>query len=193
MALDSLALHTLTEDVLGCVCAALDDVAGRVDGAQGCPCVACVHPGQPAWDSCCECLPGGQTGGQLNVWVERIYPFTRFPDQIVEAHKCLPAGTGTAVDLVVTLLRCAPTVDDLGNPPSCDELARTARIVHLDMLTVFSAVTCCVPQTGGGRRGRRFLVREHKTVGPEGGCVGSELRVAVDLGQPCLCPTETSP
>lgn len=190
---DPEAVQHAADVLLGCVCAELETVAARVQGQPGCPCVACVHPGAPAWDYCCDCQPEGQTGGQLTVSVEQIYPTTRFPEPANATHRCLPAGTGLAADLVVTLLRCAPTVDSRGNPPSCDVLSRTARIVHVDMLTVYTAATCCFPEALGSRRPRQILVRDHRAVGPDGGCVGSELRLAVDLGAPCGCFKERSP
>lgn len=181
----------LAQHLLGCVCAALDDTASRVEGQPGCPCVTCVHPGQPAWDSCCDCTPAGRAGGQLNVWVERVYPTGDgpWPEQqtTTAGPRCLPAGTGVAADLVVTLLRCAPAVDDQGNPPGCEALQRAARITHVDLVTVLGAATCCLPTAGRARGSRRVLVRDARLVGPEGGCVGVEVRLTVDLGAPCLC------
>lgn len=40
---------------------------------------------------------------------------------------------------------------------------------------------CCLPQTGGGRRGPEFVIGAQRIIGPEGLCVGIEQRVTVAL------------
>ncbi|RPK58364.1 hypothetical protein EES44_24270 [Streptomyces sp. ADI96-15] len=194
MALTPLALHDLTEVVLACVCAALQDTADQVDGQPGCPCRACVVPGAVAWDSCDDPCGGKGDGGQLSVNVVRMFPTNPFPteDRSVQgARNCQPPTT-TAVELAVTLLRCAPTVTELGCPPSCEELGDAARILHVDAVTVFNALYCCLPGTGGGRRGRKFVMGQQRTIGPEGGCVGVEQRVIVAMPGCAPCPGEES-
>ncbi|WP_405961300.1 hypothetical protein OG235_37200 [Streptomyces sp. NBC_00024] len=194
MALTAFAVHDLTEAVLGCVCAALDATAEDIEGQPGCPCRTCVVPGTAAWDSCDDpCGPSEGAGGQLTVNVARIYPssLTSFPsqDQTVQGVRgCTPPPI-TAVELVITLLRCAPTVSEDGCPPSCEELSEASRILHIDEVTVYNALLCCLPQTGGGRRGRKFVIGAQRTIGPEGGCVGLEQRVIVALPG-CRCPDE---
>lgn len=191
---------TLLDDaatvLLGCVCEHLQQAHEQHPTHPGCPCITCVTPGKPAWDSCCDCLPDGQHGGQLTVHVEQVWPYQEWPDPATgrDMHKCAPAGMGLAADLVVTLLRCTPTVSDQGFPPGCDQLQESARVTHVDQMVVAAAVTCCFPEALPARRGkrRRVLLRESRVVGPEGGCVGSETRVTVDLGPACLCLPETS-
>lgn len=198
MALTPLAIHDLTEAVLGCVCVALDRTADQVDGQPGCPsCRACVVPGQVAWDSCDD--PCGQepSGGQLSVSVARIYPSTTddFPAEartVQGVRGCMPPSV-TALELVVTLLRCAPTFTEDGCPPSCTDLSAAAQVLHVDMVTVYNALLCCLPGTEQRRRGRRFVMGQQKTIGPEGGCVGLEQRVTVALPGCAPCPGEESP
>lgn len=197
MALTPLAIHDLAEDVLGCVCVALDQAAEGDDTRPGCPdCRTCVVPGAVAWDSC-EDPCGGGSGGQLSVSVARIYAATidGFPAEarvVYGVKNCTPAPI-TAVELVITLLRCAPTFDESGCPPSCEDLAAASRILHMDMVTVYNALLCCLPGTDTTRpRGRRFVMGQQKPVGPEGGCVGLEQRVTVALPG-CRCPEEVTP
>jgi hypothetical protein len=194
MALTELAIHELAESVLGCVCVALEQAAAGDTTRPGCPdCRACVVPGAVAWDSC-EDPCGGGTGGQLSVSVARIYGSTMdgFPAEartVFGVKGCTPPPL-TAVELVVTLLRCAPTFDESGCPPSCEDLAAASRILHMDMVTVYNALLCCLPGTDTTRaRGRRFVLGQQKTVGPQGGCVGLEQRVTVALDG-CGCPAE---
>jgi hypothetical protein len=192
MALSPLAIHNVTTDLLACVCQALNDAAGTVEDQPGCPCRACVVPGQPAWDSC-EDPCTGEAGGQLSVSVVRLYGSTldQFPVEVraVQGVKGCPPLL-TAVDLLVTVLRCAPTMDEGGCPPSCEDLADAARVLHVDMVTVANSVLCCLPGTDPARpRGRRFVLGAQRTVGPQGGCVGLEQRVTVALAG-CGCPQE---
>lgn len=194
MALTALGVHDLAERLLACVCEALDRAAEEVNGYPGCPCRACVVPGAPAWDSCEDpCDGSGEPGGQLTVHVARIYPSAEFPEpdrRVLGLRGCTPPPT-TAVELVVTLLRCAPGPDEHGCPPSCEELAEAARTVHVDAATIYNAIMCCLPGTGG-RRGRRFVAGEQRIVGPQGGCVGVEQRVVVALPGCAPCPGDDS-
>lgn len=186
MALSALSVHTIAEEVLACVCEALAATAGQVDGYPGCPCRVCVVPGAPAWDSCTDC--DGGPGGQLTVHVARIYPSRNFPapEQGLMGVKGCQVPPVTAAELVVTLLRCVPGVHEDGCPPTCEELAEAARIVHIDVATVFSALMCCLP--GTGRRGRRFVMGEQRIIGPQGHCAGVEQRVTVALPGCGTCP-----
>lgn len=194
MALTRLAIHDLAEAVLGCVCVALDAAAEEVPGQPGCPdCRACVVPGQPAWDSCDDPC-GESSGGQLSVSVARIYPSdtATFPAEsrtVQGVRGCAPP-TVTALELVVTLLRCAPVMSEHGCPPTCDELSAASRVLHVDMSTVYSALLCCLPATSQRRRGRRFVLGQQKVLGPQGGCVGLEQRVTVALSGCGPCPGE---
>ncbi|MCX5326278.1 hypothetical protein [Streptomyces sp. NBC_00120] len=196
MPLRPLDLHELTESVLGCVCAALQATADQVDGQPGCPCRTCVVPGAVAWDSCDAPCGGEGTSGQLSVNILRMWPANPFPTEdrtVMGARNCMPPPT-TAAELAVTVLRCAPTPDEQGYPPSCEELDTAARIAHVDAVTVYNALYCCLPGTSTRRRGRQFVVGQSRLVGPEGGCVGIEQRVTVALPGCAPCPAEeTSP
>ncbi|MFD8509718.1 hypothetical protein ACFV27_01030 [Streptomyces antimycoticus] len=193
MALSALAVHELAETVLGCVCAGLEDTAAAVEDQPGCPCRACVVPGPPAWDGCNDPC-GDETGGQLSVHVARIYASSAFPteDREVRGARNCPPPTTTAADLVVTLLRCAPTADERGCPPGCEELAAAARTVHVDAVSINNALLCCLPTTGTRRRGPRFVLGPSRILESEGGCMGVEQRLTVALPG-CGCPKEESP
>ncbi|MEU7093032.1 hypothetical protein [Kitasatospora aureofaciens] len=193
MALDLLAIQRLAENVLGCVCAALDVTAAEVAGQPGCPdCRSCVVPGAPAWDGCEDPCSGTTTGGQLSVNVAQLYTSTldHFPDPVRAVQgvrSCTPSQLMVA-ELHVTLLRCAPTISERGCPPTCEELAAAGRILHIDMSTVHNALMCCLPTTAAGRgSGPRFSLGAMRTIGPDGGCVGLEQRLTVALDY-CACP-----
>ncbi|PSK57994.1 hypothetical protein B0E38_01839 [Streptomyces sp. 111WW2] len=202
MALRLDALQEAAEAVLGCVCAALQQTADEVEGHPGCPCRSCIVPGTPAWDSCddpCNQNPTGGAGGQLTVNVVRLYPWADFPAPdrdsrgglAMAGRRCQPPTPG-AVEVKVTLLRCAPTFDERGCPPTCDALGEAALILHRDMATVYNALMCCLPETSGRRKGRQFVMGQMRTIGPEGMCVGLEQFVTVALPA-CSCPSGESP
>lgn len=194
MAVKPLAVHELAEDILACVCVALDQAAMDVPGQPGCPtCRSCLTPGAASWDGCEDpCQPAAEVGGQLTVNVARIYPTTAFPveDRDVRGLRGCTLPTYTAVELVITLLRCAPGPTEDGCPPSCEDLAAAARVLHVDMVAVYNALLCCLPDTAPTPRGRRYVIGGSKTLGPEGGCVGLEQRVTVALYGCYPCPGE---
>ncbi|MFB8402211.1 hypothetical protein [Streptomyces sp. NPDC055912] len=196
MALNLLAVHELAETVLGCVCQALETTAAADTDQPGCPCRACVVPGPPAWDCCDEpCdTDGVGAGGQLTVHVARIFATSSFPvdDRVVQGGRNCQPPAATGVELVVTLLRCAPTMDERGGPPSCEDMAAAARIVHVDTATIYNALLCGLPTTGTRRRGPTFFLGAHKVLEQQGGCMGVEQRVTVALPG-CGCPSEESP
>jgi len=191
VAADPLALDKVVDLVLECMCSALTATAEAVDGQPGCPCLACKVPGSlTTWTCDPEPLPGQDCApGQLAVRVARLFPSTTFPGQDLGADGCAPSTI--VAEIVVLLLRCMPVVSDQETDclPTCDQLAAAARVQHIDMLTIFRAATCCVPfaPTLGGRKRRRVAISSHRAVGPEERCVGSELTLLVDLGNPCGC------
>lgn len=193
MSIDPTALHALTEGILGCVCAQLTETARKVTGQPGCPCRSCVVPGRPAWDSCDGPDTVEGAGGQLSVNVVRMFATTveQFPEAVrnVQNARCAPTQL-IAVEIGITLLRCAPVVDDRGYLPECGELSASARVLHIDMVSVHNALMCCLPGLAVARgRGPRWSLGSSRTVGPEGGCVGLDQLLTVALDS-CPCPPD---
>jgi hypothetical protein len=187
---DPLALDTVVDKILECMCSALTATAEAVEGQPGCPCLACKYPGQiTPWTCDSDAnLAGECAAGQLGVRVNRLFPSTTFPSQDLGADGCAPSTI--VAEISVLLLRCMPVVSDEETDclPTCEQNAAAARVQHIDMLTLFRAATCCVPfNEPGGRKRRRVAIASHRAVGPEERCVGSELTLLVDLGNPCSC------
>ena len=196
MALSLLAVHQAAQNLLECVCAGLSRLPTDVPGLAGCPCRSCVVPGAVAADGCdtdCATPPTGEYPGQLSVSVIRLYSSDRatFPREAQTIHdgkQCVPPPV-TAVELAVTVYRCAPLPTDQGCPPTCEQLSDSAMQLHADMLAVQTAVLCCYSATDTTRRnGRRFVLGQSRTLGPQGGCVGLEQRVTVALDDCVPCP-----
>lgn len=199
-----LAVHQAAADLLQCVCDSLAQIPTDVPGLAGCPCRACVVPGLVAADGCgegCELLPAGEFPGQLTTSVVRIFTTDRqsFPREqalsgtpTVRSGKDCPPPPVTAVDLLVTLYRCAPIPTDEGCPPSCAELEEAAMQLHVDMLAIQRGVLCCYAGTDTTRRhGRRYVLGSSRALGPQGGCVGVEQTLTVSLDDCIACPVPT--
>ncbi|MFE9127827.1 hypothetical protein ACFYOF_20870 [Streptomyces sp. NPDC007148] len=193
MALSLDAVHGTAEKILACVCATLAETSAKDPDQPGCPdCTTCVVPGTPAWDNCTGDCSGAQTPGQLTVNLARLTPTSSFPNEsrdVIGSRNCQPVRT--SAEYVITLLRCAPTYNEQGCPPTCEEQAAAARILHTDAASIWNAVMCCFPETSDARRGQQFVMGQQRVVGPEGQCVGIEQRLTVLLPS-CGCPEESS-
>lgn len=159
--------------LLDCVCLALDSTSA------GCPSRRCVVPGSEAdFTSCC----GGPKGGQLTINIESVHASTAFPIPDTTPNKCTAPYEVVAYN--VTILRCVPT-GDIDHGPSCDQLEAVAFTTFVDQAVVREAVRCCLSDTDSleaiAGAGYRWLLDEHPMVGPEGGCVGSSLRIFIGL------------
>lgn len=157
-------LVRLTQEILDCACSALEKTA------CGCPCHAFVASGAVVFDRCCD-------DGQLWVGIDRIYAYGNFP---------APAGVATcmqplAADLTIGILRCAPTMNDQGEPPTAEVLTLSAAQVHEDGYVLMNGVMCCLAEHA---RARPFVIGSQRPIGPQGGCVGSELKITVALTDP---------
>jgi len=156
------ALQSAGEWLLDCACAAL------AESPCGCPDWAAVVTGVASWDSCCG-------SGQLYVVATSVYPSANFPIQEDPSARC---RTGLVGLFTVGIIRCAPTFDDQGNPPSCSVQAEAAAAAMADAMAVVQGLGCCMyevrNQFRAGVTGQRF-------VGPAGGCMGSETTAAVEL------------
>jgi hypothetical protein len=194
MSYDPGLIDLIAHQVLSCVCAELDSVADadETETQPGCPCRACVVPGQLPSIVVCDAGCGNERQqGQLYVNITRVFMTTNFPVQDQSAIKCKPATM--AVELLITLMRCTATLDQKGNPPTCDQLSAVAAIVNTDMRTVMNAVMCCVPfDPLRPSKTRRVAVIDQRSKGPDGTVVGFETRIIVDLNDSCGCPEEPS-
>lgn len=188
MSVSLLSVHQAAESLLNCACEALARIPEQMPGLDGCPCRTGVVAGQPAAEGCdggCD-VPAGEYAGQLTVHVVRTYTaelprYTNLQAVLMEGTNCGPNAL-TAIDLMITLWRCAPGPTDEGCPPTMEELEAAAIQQHVDMMAITQAVTCCYPFTDPTRRkGRRYSPGAITALGPQGGCVGFQAAVTVAL------------
>jgi hypothetical protein len=165
---DDVKVWDVLTAILACAEAGLNETSNQA------PARSYVAMGEPAHDDCCD--------GQLVVWFERIYPSAAFPDEDLRPVVC--AGAQTAIVVNVEVVRCAPTYDANGNPPSSAALLASARETNVDARAIWTSVLCCL-------RLRKdewsAIVNQQAPIGPQGGCVGSRLTVTVGVLDGCEC------
>lgn len=126
-----------------------------------------VTDGLPAWD--CD---------QVTVRVTRTFGIAG--DVRVEAASILGPLVLTAADVEVQVVRCAPTVDDSGDPPAPEAIADSAEAVLNDADLVRAALLEAYKAGDlGGCQGAALL--GWTPAGPEGGLVGGATLVRLDL------------
>lgn len=119
-------------------------------------------PGQLAWDNC-EC--GLLAIEWQNVSYTAVFPTPRQP----LADGCKPY---LALQLLVTVLRCAPSPDESGNPPTPEAL-HAAAIVNLDDVeAVMSGTAQAVATLEDNNVILQYALGGANPAGPQGGCVG---------------------
>ena len=155
--------------LLDCVCTALNASSNPCK----CPCRKFINVGETVWDDCCP-------DGQLWVSMERTFTYEKFP--IASAY---PTGCQSplAADVVVGLIRCAPTADAQGNPPTPDNYTNNAINMYADAQAIYQGLICCLLPT---RKCQEFAMGAQRFIGPRGGCVGVETRLTIQLTDPCF-------
>lgn len=153
----------LAQEILGCVCAALDSDSDCV-----CPCRTYVAHGQVAYDDCCE--------GQLWIAVDRLFLYETFPTPTTRPVTCNPT---LGADMSIGILRCAPTPTSDGRAPTFMQLDTSSSQTLREGTIIMSSLICCLLQNGP--RHRRFTIGSQVPIGPTGGCIGTLTRFSVEL------------
>lgn len=123
--------------------------------------------GQVALDSCQQ--------GQAWIRQSGAWPTVNFTDALRGPVHC---GSTWVAEYEIGVMRCACLPDEVGNPPTsaCEE--STARCVSDDAARVRDALTCCVPLLA---HVGEVVVGQLAFYGPSGGCVGSVIRVQIEI------------
>ena len=139
---------------------------------------AYVAAGAAAWDTCC---------GVLIAAPERVFRSAAFPNDYASTNEC--EAYQLAVDVVLLLLRCVPTIDDRGRAPKPKVLGDAYANVIRDAAIVWDALNGELPE--GWERANV----DQAFIGAQGGCIGVETRLTIGLPQDewCPCPVEDVP
>ena len=131
-----------------------------------------VVPGAIAWDAC-DC-------GMLAVSIAQVYPSETFPDP-----QAAPVGACQApwevAEVVVQIIRCAPNAEGQSLYPTAAALDASAQQVARDAHQALTAVSLKLCEMNEARDIADYVVRPQVAQGPQGGCVGTELRALVSL------------
>ena len=133
-----------------------------------------VVPGAIAWDAC-DC-------GMLAVSVAQVYPSETFPDPQAAPFGACQAPWEVA-ELVVQIIRCAPNPEGQSLHPSTAALDTSAQQVARDAYETLRAVSLELCDMNEQRDITDYLIRPQVAQGPQGGCVGTELRALVSLSK----------
>lgn len=121
-----------------------------------------VVPGQLAWDEC-EC-------GLLAIeWLSAPYSFGLPNTRQALADGCKPL---LALQIQVTVLRCAPSPGTHGEPPSPEALAAAAETNLDDLEAVLIGTATAVKTLEETNVIVQYALNAPTPAGPEGGCVG---------------------
>lgn len=165
---DPATFVTPAQQMLDAVCQGLNELGLSENGSPRCPERQVITTGaEPAWDDCCS--------GLLYVSLVRVYPTNTFPEQTTDPQKCWSARLVGQYQIGV--LRCAPSLKGRGQVPSAAEVSNNGLAVMEEGYATMRAIGCLMALWKP--RQAAFLAQTY--VGPEGGCVGSTLDVAVEL------------
>lgn len=131
-------------------------------------------PGEIAWDNCtCE--------GVLAVSVPRIYLSESFPEEteVPVGVRCqAPYEVG---EFTVSVIRCAPQPEGQDMAPEASDLDTAAGLLLQDMSETMDVLSVLLCQLKDADTISDFLITPAEAAGPEGACVGFNLRVLVCL------------
>lgn len=141
--------------------------------AAGCAPITTTYTGLGvvAWDDAC---------GQLTVTPERVFRYDTFPVEKVDADVC--GGDSIAVAVLITLVRCVPTLSDTGKAPHPQVLADAHKAALDDAAVVWNVATGTLPS----EEWERGVVNQ-AWIGSEGGAVASETRFTIGLPEVEWC------
>lgn len=169
-----LTLFNLAGDVLECVRERIVDIAGLPSFDR-----VCVVPGEIAWDAC-DC-------GQLTINNPSQFSSNNFPAPIPGGDQTQCGAPVIASTFTITALRCSPSPDKNGHPPTCAALSNAAELLYQDKYYMRAAVICCLANLQRTHVLEMYTVGSITEVGPRGGCVGAELSFTVGLINDCPC------
>lgn len=133
-------------------------------------------PGEIAWDNCtCE--------GVLAVTVPRIYLSDVFPAETEGPVGVSCHAPYEVAEYTVSIIRCAPQPEGQDMAPAADDLDTSAGLLLQDMAETMAAVHDLLCGLSQDDTIDGFIVAPAESAGPEGACVGFNLRVLVSLAR----------
>lgn len=158
-----------------CVLAGLDQTPAGSPGRQ---CLLLPTQTIP-WDNC-DC------DGQFAQAITSVYGADRFPIP-AEAKDWQPCGPPwSVVRVILQVVRCVPTMDEQGHPPTCAASQAAAVTLENDRTAVRQALACCLTDLKTANTISGWALGTSDTVGELGGCAGVETPYWFAV-RSCLC------
>jgi hypothetical protein len=131
-------------------------------------------PGEIAWDSCtCE--------GMLAVSVPRIFYSEEFPTEEEAPVGARCQAPYEVAEFTVSVVRCAPQPEGQEQAPPADALDAAAGLLLQDMTETMDALSVALCTLKDQDSIDDFMLSPAEAQGPEGACVGFNLRVRISL------------
>jgi hypothetical protein len=131
-----------------------------------------VTAGQVSWLGQCD---------QLMVAIGNTWLTTSFPIPASQDAMALCTGTTLGCDLTLALVRCFPTLDATGRPPSTDSLDAAAQILGADQQVLGEAVPCSLGDQVADGLILDYAVSGLNMIGPDGGRISIEVLCRIEL------------
>lgn len=163
-------IYTLLSNLLIQIENALFDTPG------GRPKFVSIFPGEISWDSCCEGLLGITS---TESYLTDNFPHTSNISNPVDLTAC--RASWYVANVTIDLLRCAPQPQTNSPVVTKQQLMISAREVNADAWVLLDTVTCYLQEQKDLYEIIDYTIEHQVAIGPEGGCVGSELTFAVAL------------
>lgn len=166
----------LVELLSVCLC---DALTGTVAGPV---CQCYLYPGSVTTADFCGV--SGNAEGSATIGISRIYPASpRFPNQAFDVKQCF--DNLWAVELVMTVYRCAATGKD-GQPPTAAQRRADLEKI-LDDAAAMRRALCCL-RDDPTIDSAYVLPGEWRPIDPAGACVGGQMSVTIAATDCCPPP-----
>lgn len=135
-----------------------------------------VVPGLIAWDGC-DC-------GAMYLFANQTFEVEDWPNQKITndiSDQCSAPYEGT--EYVLHVLECAPSGSGNSTAPTVEEQEAAARLVRRDAYQVRKYLKLWLCNARASEDIAEYIVDTQIVQGPEGGCVGTEIRFRVGLNQ----------
>lgn len=135
-------------------------------------CFSGVVPGGSVAYDYCTCGTGTACGGMAWVRLGSFFPSTDFPIPDTRAT----CATKMAYRLEVGVVRCIPTLDSRGNPPTMDQQLRAFDLQMADMAAIRLAIACCMRDF----EDTDYILENYTPIENQGGCGGGFFTVLIE-------------
>ena len=133
-------------------------------------CKCTLYPSNvPTADICSKTLVGN---GEAKIHVNRIFNTRDFPNPL-DRENC---ANYVAVELVITVRRCAPTMGNQGELPNEEDLELALLGILDDAHAMRCAVMCCTDA-------KLITVGDWTLLSLQGGCMGGQLISTIGIDQ----------